>query len=278
MTMITVTRLVPANSLRAIAFFIISNFSLAAVPPGSVTFAQPQPYAVGRYPTSVAVGDFNSDGKPDIAVASLNDNKINILLGNGDGTFRTASSIDVANRPIYVLVANFKKDRKADLVVLCENDPNVYVLLGNGNGTFRAPAGYKLGGDWPKQAAVGDFNGDGIPDLAVASGQSPNYSIPGKLTVFIGAGDGSFRNPVVTTVETNPYSLAVGDFNGDGKADVAITTLQNAHPNQIDILISNGNGTFQSPRAVQTADVAITSPSGNPANPGRLTVLLNMTK
>ena len=225
---------------------------LAAIPPGTVGFAPPQTYSVGTYPESIAIGDFNSDGVPDIAVASHNQNRIDVLLGNGDGTFRSAKTVETADGPFNVSVGDFTRHRRADLAVLCGNDPNVYVILGNGDGTFRAPAAYKINDNHPRQVIIADLNHDGIPDLAVASGLSFDYSPPGKLTVFIGVGDGSFRNPVITTVETNPYSFTVGDFDGDGLADIAITTLQNAHPDHIDFLRGNGDGTFQPPRSVQT--------------------------
>jgi len=229
-------------------------FCFAESTSGQVTFGPPQPYAVGVYPESISIGNFNPGGKLDIAVASHNQDRVDILMGKGDGTFSPSTSVNTAPRPHFVLAAKLAKHRGDDLVVLCEYDPNVYVILGNDDGTFRAPAAYRLPDEHPNQAIVADINHDGIPDLLIVSGLSFDYKVPGNLTVFLGAGDGSLRNPLVMSIETNPYSFAIGDFDGDGNPDLAITTLQNAHPNRVNIFHGNGDGTFKQLAPVDTVE------------------------
>ncbi|MHB1846768.1 MAG: FG-GAP repeat domain-containing protein, partial [Deltaproteobacteria bacterium] len=132
------------------------------------TFAAQVAYPVGRNPYSVAVGDFNGDGKPDLAVANHNDNTVGVLLNQDGGTFAAQVTYPVGVEPVSVAVGDFNGDGKPDLAVVNQNDNTVGVLLNQGNGTFAAQVPYPVG-NWPFSVAVGDFNGDGRPDLAVAN-------------------------------------------------------------------------------------------------------------
>jgi hypothetical protein len=135
-------------------------------------FAPVTPFSVGAAPVSVAVGDFNHDGIPDLATANNTDNTVSVLLGNGDGTFRNDPNgpLQVGGFPSSVAVGDFNRDGVPDLAVANSNDNTVSVLLGNGDsgGTFQAATSYPAG-PFPSAVAVGDFNGDGAPDLAVAT-------------------------------------------------------------------------------------------------------------
>ncbi|MCE5307753.1 MAG: FG-GAP-like repeat-containing protein [Acidobacteriales bacterium] len=202
---------------------------------GNGTFQTAVDYSTGVAPYSVAIGDFNGDGKADLAVANWNSANVSVLLGNGNGTFQAATNYQAGTSPLSVVVGDFNGDGKADLVVTNYEGANVSVLLGNGNGTFQIPVSYPAGSQ-PNRLAIGDFNGDGNADLIVAHETSPNVS------VLLGNGNGTFQAAVNYGVGESPHSVAVGDFNGDGKADVAAANVGSA---SVSVLLGNGDGTFQ---------------------------------
>jgi hypothetical protein len=189
------------------------------------------------------VGDFNGDGKLDLAVANLaNPSTVSVLLGNGDGTFQ--SHIDYSTGLIIVLglaVADVNNDGNLDLVAPgVFIDGHVAILLGNGDGTFQPPLTYTTDGN-AQAVAVADLNGDGKPDLAAVS--SLNYSGEaqfGLLTVLLGNGDGTFLLRKDFAGDGSQEVIS-GDFNGDGKLDLATTNRSNV----LSVFLGNGDGTFQ---------------------------------
>ncbi len=235
---------------------------------GDGTFQAPATYAVGRGPISVVAGDFNGDTKLDLAVANQNDHTVSILLGNGDGTFQAhvdyaAGTTDVA----AVALGDFNGDGKLDLAVTNPSSDTVSVLLGNGDGTFSAPVTYATGnsGDHPIAVSAVDLNGDGKLDLAVTN-------LNGKtVAILLGNGDGTFKAKVTypTTIGAfiGPSAMTTGDFNGDGKVDLAIT---DQHDNTVSILLGNGDGTFQSPLEFTAGDFATGVAAGDFNGDGRL--------
>lgn len=214
---------------------------------GNGTFRPHVDYATGTGPSFVALGDFNRDGKIDMAVANVASNTVSILLGNGDGTFRTNADYATGTGPQGVGVGDFNGDGKLDLAVNDNNCPNgppacgsgmVSILLGNGDGTFQTHLEYPTG-PTPDSVAVGDFNGDGHLDLVTANG---DFGTNNTVSVLLGNGDGTFQPSVDYATGTAPSFVALGDFNGDGKIDMAVA---NAVSNTVSILLGNGDGTFQ---------------------------------
>jgi Bacterial Ig-like domain (group 3)/FG-GAP-like repeat/FG-GAP repeat len=191
-------------------------------------------------PASVAVADFNGDGKLDLAVASYSANSnISVLLGNGDGTFQPKVDYPVGSQPFGVAIGDFNLDGKPDLVVANSLSNSISVLLGNGDGTFQAAMSFATG-QFPISVVVGDFNNDGIPDVATAN----NFGCA-CANVLLGNGDGTFQPALYQYVSSTVYSIAVGDFNGDGKLDLAIGEAFGAAAD-LEILLGNGDGTFHS--------------------------------
>ncbi len=215
---------------------------------GDGTLVTQTEYATGNQPMSVAIGDFNGDGKPDLAVANWNDRTVSVLLGNGNGTFATRTDYATGEWPSSVAIGDFNGDGKPDLAVANQGDNTVSVLLGNGNGTFATKTDY-ASGVYPISVAVGDFNGDGKPDLAVANeGLYPDYA--GTVSVLLGNGNGTFATRTDYGTGNSPTSVAIGDFNGDGKPDLAVAY----NVNTASVLLGNGDGTFATATDYETGD------------------------
>jgi hypothetical protein len=135
---------------------------------GDGTFTGPTNFAAGTNAISVAMGDFNGDGKQDLAVANSGANNVSILLGDGAGSFGAPTNFPVSGNPGSVAVGDFNGDGKQDLAVTIFPS-NVSILLSDGAGSFSAPTSFPVPGPVTNSVAVGDFNGDGKQDLAIAN-------------------------------------------------------------------------------------------------------------
>jgi hypothetical protein len=209
--------------------------------------------------TSLAVGDFNGDGKLDLAVGGMVGGQtgptysINLLLGNGDGTFTSKGSVAIGGAFQTFAAGDFNGDGIPDLAVVNTTADIVTILLGNGDGTFTtSTAATSSTGVNPVCISVADFNGDGIPDLAV--GNSPSGGGSGSLTILLGNGDGSFTAAASPATPTGVNSIAVADFDGDGDEDIAV-----ANGAVLTLLKGNGNGTFASSTITPEAGSFISS-------------------
>jgi hypothetical protein len=216
----------------------------------------------GQYTTWVAAADVNGDGKPDLLMASLcasNSNcnqtgissgTVSVLLGNGDGTFKTAVPYYAGGfGATSVAVADVNRDGKPDLLVsTCGDvgckDPMVGVLLGNGDGTFQAAVLYRSGVPLGTVTA-GDVNEDGKPDILIANSST-------TVGVLLGNGDGTFQPAISYGSGGNGAGpIAVADVNGDGKQDLIVANACPTSDNGycpysvLGVLLGNGDGTFQ---------------------------------
>ncbi len=191
---------------------------------------------------SLVVGDFNRDGIPDTAVGNDSAGTVQIFLGNGDGTFRLGSTYQV-DVLFSAATASLRKNGILDLVFGAGHD-QVSVLLGNGDGTFQGPVSYPTSA-FQYMVGVGDFMGNGNIDIVAVEGTNSQGLDCNCIEVLPGNGDGTFGAPITATLPygLTAYALAVGDFNNDGKLDVAVEG--EGYPNfEVAILLGNGDGTF----------------------------------
>ena len=199
---------------------------------------------IGQGPTTIpiAVGDFNADGILDVVTGSGStaNESLTISLGKGDGTFSAGQNVSIGTFNTFFVVADFNKDGIPDVAVLNTTSALVTLFLGNGDGTVTAsPEAPTSTGSDPCAIAAGDFNGDGIPDLAIST--NCGNDVGGSLTILLGNGNGTFTAAASPATGAAPEYIATGDFNGDGKLDLAVANLIGG---TVTILLGNGDGTF----------------------------------
>jgi hypothetical protein len=213
----------------------------------------------GVFPTQLVAGDFNGDGKIDLAVlntcgtgtggcfpqaAPQVPGTVTILLGNGDGTFSISpATLTTGNVPYSIAAADLNGDGFIDLVVANQNDNNLTILMGNGDGTFTPANASPVTGNAPSAIAVGDFNSDGNLDLAVTNSGDGTVSIllnqnctslPAALCTFAPA-------PTAPAVGAGPSAISTADMNADGILDLVVA---NSSGNSVSVLLGDGTGSF----------------------------------
>ncbi len=199
------------------------------------SFGGPTIFATANNPAGVALGDFNANADPDLAVANLNSSSVSVLMGGAGGSFGGPTNFATAASPRSVAVGNFNGDSDPDLAVASFNTDTVSVLLGGAGGSFGAKTDVPAG-DGPRSVAAGDFNDDGDPDLAVGN------AITDTVSILPGAAGGSF-GPKTDFPAGDGQWVSVGTLNGDTFPDLALADLASG----VSILRGQPGGAFRAP-------------------------------
>jgi hypothetical protein len=227
-------RLSPSRLHRTLHVVLALLCFAAIAAPAWAQFESRAMQALPNESFGIAAGDFNHDGKLDVAIIG---DYLSVLLGNGDGTFQPPVNYTALGQTIAV--ADFNGDGNLDLVIGNENN-SVSVFLGKGDGTFQLPKLSSTTGACCSFIAVADFNGDHKMDIVVIDHP--------YISVLLGNGDGTFQAPIDIDNDllAGAHELTVGDFNNDHRPDVALVGYFGGTQN-FWILLGNGDGTFQAP-------------------------------
>jgi FG-GAP-like repeat/Abnormal spindle-like microcephaly-assoc'd, ASPM-SPD-2-Hydin len=183
------------------------------------------------------VGDFNNDSKLDLAVGLPTE--IQLYLGNGDGSFKAPINTKSSQTIRGLYVGDFNNDGKLDILAFVNEGNEAVIFLGKGDGTFVKKSSFSDGIQPPSYARFADLNGDGNLDICVTGG---SHEGGGIVEVYLGKGNGTFERFWGGGTNNYPGIPAIGDFNGDGKLDLAVPDGPT-----VDIYLGNGDGTFQNP-------------------------------
>jgi hypothetical protein len=238
---------------------------------GAGRLGAPTSYSVGKNPVGVIVGDLDRDGRLDIATAnggdpSANGSGVGILLNAGHGAF-VASTYTAGRQPNFLLLADLNGDGLGSLVV-ADAAGGVRVLTNDGMGQFGAATGVKTyaAGSSPHALASGDLNGDGKTDLIVAGGGDGG----GGVGILLNVGNGGLGAAIIYGGDRYPTSVAVGDINGDGYADLIVSFISSK---TIGVYLNNGTGTFGDPLGVETDGSVSSVAVGDVNGDGKLDVV-----
>jgi hypothetical protein len=229
---------------------------------GTGVFTSASDVGMGSQPFSIELGDFNNDGKQDFVTANSNSTTVSVRLGDGAGNFSGTTEVSVGNSPRSIAIGDFNNDGNQDLAV--SNSTNVSIRLGDGAGNFSNAPDINVGPG--ASVVVGDFNNDGKQDLAIANATSNNVSFSNNVWIRLGDGAGNFSNAPDVSVGALPASIAIGDFNNDGKQDLAVA---NNFSNSVSIRLGDGAGNFSGSTSVSTGSRPLSIALGDFNNDGK---------
>ncbi len=213
----------------------------------STTFGSKVDYTTGTNPYSISQGDFNNDGKTDLAVANWGSNSVSIFLRNSANTdFEAKTDYSVGSNPHAVTTGDFNNDGKVDLAVANYYSNTVSVLLRNAANTGFDPKVDYITSVTPGSIIGGDFNGDGKLDLAITSYNGTTVSV-----LMRNAGNSGFDNKIDYATGSNPISVSAGDFNNDGRLDLVVA---NQFSNTVSVLLRNSINTDFDPKVDYAMD------------------------
>jgi len=229
------------NTVTSLGAYSRANFTPVFAPSKDsislVDFAPHTDLSTGNNPQSVAISDIDGDGRADMIVANFADNTLSILLSNGTGGFAAQTVVATGSGPTSVAVGDIDGDGRPDLAIVCQGDNAVAVSLNASSpGKINFGVGYKEFGtnlNTPQTVAIADLDGDGRPDIAVTNFAANTVSV---LQNSGAIGSSSFNNEFDYNTGNSPYGLAIGDLNGDGKPDLAVTNLSD---NTVSVLLNS---------------------------------------
>jgi Ca2+-binding RTX toxin-like protein len=240
---------------------------------GNGTFSAPVNYSCWRQgcgPSDVAIFDMDGDRDADLAVANWYHDSVTTYRNSGSGQFSVYGEFPVGNRTNEIEAADLDNDGDADLAVGDSiGDYAFYALLNNGSGSFARPVGYGLvedGLDFKEELTVGDFNNDGLKDVAT-SARTSNFAGSGKVYVLLGNGNGTFGAAKIYRTGGRAYAVTAANLDGDNALDLAVADVDSG----VVVLPGDGDGTFGSATSygVGTNPVSVVSGSfGGPSGAG----------
>lgn len=239
---------------------------------GDGTFPSSRSIQVGGGANYLAIADVTGDGKPDIVLSLMGvSNSLAVLPGKGDGTFGSPIVSSLSDIPVFIATGDFDGDGKLDVAIRMQNPdghddpPHISVAYGNGDGTFQPDVETAAGGEIAGYFVTGDFNHDGMTDIAGVATQQVTLDPPvSGLIIALGQSNRTFTYPATYNVQQDAQYVATGDFNGDGKADLVVA---NETSGTVSVFLGNGDGTFSPggtyPSAAGPVSVAVGSLGAN---------------
>lgn len=235
---------------------------------GGGTFSVRASYTAGYFPVAAAPGDFDRDGKIDLAVVN-SDQTLSILTGLGAGQFLAPLSFDQEDKVLRATVlADLNGDGRLDSVVALGNQAGVLVAYGDGGGSFGSPKTYQAGRD-NSDVAVADFNKDGKPDIVVVGG---NLQSNGSVNLLFGTPTGEFSlSPRDLNAGLTPSTVVAADVNNDSNSDLIVGNFRS---NNVSISLGDGKGNFASAINIQVGLSPSAIAPGDFNNDGKLDLIV----